>query len=425
MPFIAVDPSNNRPRIPAGVDDDEEVLCPVCDGTLRVRDSPSFARHFYHPPDSSTCEGESSCHLAMKSIAVDKLRTKYPDAEVEIEFTADTVPRRADVFVEFDDPRYPLGRGIAVEVQYRNDQKDLIETTASFLDDGASVIWLFEEDYEGDRPNYDDVQLPQPIPVWPHGVPHGEKPSSGTSTADRIGINEEDLVSHHPDHVDGQLSFGEFSDNSRNSETGLADFGWSLNREIHLNLSMNSLAARKFHSAWMDGRMHERMNQHRDTMEDRRNEIELANRSTYMNNRFWKGDGDTFEFSVKVNPWNDDRFLIRQFAGRSELQILSSFNESMVKSFNHFVKKLVYELDCVHKLNPQLRNQRPVARSSVGSISYTLIRTSTNVVLAKASRSDTSLYLKFYPDHLEGLIDLYTKVSLWYNQPPTDSNERA
>lgn len=171
MPFIAVDPINSRPRIPVGVDDDEEVLCPVCDGTLRVRDSSFFARHFYHPPDSSTCEGESSCHLAMKSIAVDKLRTKYPDAEIKIEFTADTVPRRADVFVEFDDPRCPLGRGIAVEVQYRNDQKDLIETTASFLDDGASVIWLFEEDYEGDRPNYDDVQLPQPIPVWPHAIP--------------------------------------------------------------------------------------------------------------------------------------------------------------------------------------------------------------------------------------------------------------
>ncbi|PHQ46650.1 hypothetical protein DJ68_06170 [Halorubrum sp. C3] len=159
-------------------------------------------------------------------------------------------------------------------------------------------------------------------------------------------------------------------------------------------------------------------------MEDRRKEIELANRSTYMNNRFWKGDGDTFEFSVKVNPWNDDRFLIRQFVGGSKLQILSSFDESLLEAFNHSVKKLVYELDCVHKLNPQLRDQRPVARSSVGSISFTLIRTSTDVVLAKASQSDTSLYLKFYPAHLEGLIDLCTKVNLWYNQPPTDSNER-
>jgi len=422
MPFIAVDPDDNRPRIPVEVDDGEEVQCPVCDGTLRVRDSSTFARHFYHPPDSSDCKGESNYHIAMKSIAVDKLRTKYPDAKIEIEFTADTVPRRADVFVEFDDPRCPLGRGIAVEVQYRNDQKNLIETTASFLDDGASVIWLFEEDYEGDRPNYGDVQLPQPIPVWPHGVPHGEKPSPGTSTAARIGIDEEDLVSFHPDHVDGQLSFGEFSDKSRNSETDLADSGWSLEREIHLNLSTNSVATQKFHSAWMDGRIDKRINQHRDTMEDRRKEIELANRSTYINNRFWKGDGDTFEFSMKVNPWKDDRFLIRQFVGGSELQILTSFDESMVGAFNRFVKKLVYELDCVHEFNPQSRNQRPVVRSSVGSISYTLIRTGTDVVLAKASRSNTSLYLTFNRDHLEALIDLCTKINLWYSQPPTDSN---
>jgi len=40
MPFIAVDPIDNRPRIPIGVDDDEEVQCPVCNDSLRVREGP-------------------------------------------------------------------------------------------------------------------------------------------------------------------------------------------------------------------------------------------------------------------------------------------------------------------------------------------------------------------------------------------------
>lgn len=69
----------------------------------------------------------------MKSIAVEKLKDKYPDSTVHVEFVADEVPRRADVFVEFAHPRFPFGQGIAVEVQYRNEQKDLTETTASYL----------------------------------------------------------------------------------------------------------------------------------------------------------------------------------------------------------------------------------------------------------------------------------------------------
>lgn len=73
MPFIAVDSIDNRPRIPVGVGDDEEVQCPVCQDALRVRDGPSIARHFYHPPDSD-CSGESPLHLRMKSIAVDKVQ---------------------------------------------------------------------------------------------------------------------------------------------------------------------------------------------------------------------------------------------------------------------------------------------------------------------------------------------------------------
>ena len=54
MPFIAVDPIYNRPRIPIGVEDDEAVQCPVCDESLHVRDGPSVARHFYRATEDKS-----------------------------------------------------------------------------------------------------------------------------------------------------------------------------------------------------------------------------------------------------------------------------------------------------------------------------------------------------------------------------------
>jgi len=143
MPFIAIDPVDGRPRIPVEVENNEEVECPICGGVMRVRGGDYRARHFYHPPESNdSCE--TPLHFHMKSIAVAKLEKAYPDSTVDIEIRANEVPRRADVYVELDQPRLPLGRGIAVEVQHLNDQKDITGTTADYLADGSSVMWLFE-----------------------------------------------------------------------------------------------------------------------------------------------------------------------------------------------------------------------------------------------------------------------------------------
>ncbi|AEN07387.1 Competence CoiA family protein (plasmid) [halophilic archaeon DL31] len=300
MPFIAVDPIDNRPRIPIGVDDDEEVQCPVCNDSLRVREGPSTARHFYHPPDHS-CSGESALHLRMKSIAVEKLKDKYPDASVHVEFVTDEVPRRADVFVEFDQPRFPLGQGIAVEVQYRNEQKDLTETTASYFTGDTSVLWLFEENYVGTHPEYEDVELPDPIPVWPYGIPHGEGTSPDLSAGDYLGITEADLIEALPNHVDDQVSLAEFPGTSDTGEESEGPPEWTRETELHLNLSLESPGVRDVYYSWLTGIIQSTGTEFQAEIEERREIVESENRFTYFSERFNRGPGETFEFSISTS----------------------------------------------------------------------------------------------------------------------------
>jgi hypothetical protein len=100
----------------------------------------------------------------MKAIAFSKLQTAYPDVNVSIETSIGT--RRADVLVTFPTPRQPLGHGIAVEVQHRNNSKDLFATDQDYYDEGYSVLWLSSQHYDG----Y-DVAIDQVQPVWPNALP--------------------------------------------------------------------------------------------------------------------------------------------------------------------------------------------------------------------------------------------------------------
>ena len=152
MPFIGL--QNDRPVLPLEVGDSAVVRCPRCDGKMEVRAGETIARHFWHPPDvtppdGSNCSGESAAHIEMKHIAAEKLLSNYPAAETRIEHTVGTGERRADVCVVFAEPRHPLGRGIAVEVQYRHSQKSILNTTEDYLQNGFSVMWLDERDYDG------------------------------------------------------------------------------------------------------------------------------------------------------------------------------------------------------------------------------------------------------------------------------------
>lgn len=122
MPFLAL--HDGTEVIPNQVQKGDLLECPKCGDQLKIRDSHrrkgSFvARHFYHAAEEETdCGGESPPHLRMKSIAYSKLTTEYPDATIGLE--QQLGDRRADILVEFPQPRFPEGCGIGVEVQHKH-----------------------------------------------------------------------------------------------------------------------------------------------------------------------------------------------------------------------------------------------------------------------------------------------------------------
>ena len=83
----------------------------------------------------------------MKSIAYSKLTIEYPDATIGLE--QHLGDRRADILVEFPQPRFPESRGISVEVQHKHEDKDVDAVTAEYLAEEHSVLWLAQEDFSG------------------------------------------------------------------------------------------------------------------------------------------------------------------------------------------------------------------------------------------------------------------------------------
>lgn len=166
MPFIAL--REGTRVLPHEASTGEPISCPRCNRLFTVVDSHrragSFiARHFRHQTDVD-CNGESDDHRRMKLIAFSKLQTEYSHATIELE--ASVEDRRADVLVSFSDPRQPVGHGIAVEVQHRNNSKNLLATDQDYYDAGFSVLWLSEQHYSGYNVDLGSIQ-----PVWPCALP--------------------------------------------------------------------------------------------------------------------------------------------------------------------------------------------------------------------------------------------------------------
>jgi len=412
MPFIAVDPVDNRPRIPVGVGDDEKVQCPVCDDVLRVRDGPSIARHFYHPPDSD-CSGESPLHLWMKSIAADKLQKEYSDATVHVEFVTDEVPRRADVFVEFEQPKRPLGSGIAIEVQYQNEQKDFVGTTASYLDGGCSVIWLFEENYVGTRPDYEDVELPEPLPAWPFGVPHGDPESSGTPIEDYLGVTESNLIEALPNHVDGQVTLTDFPATSEENEEADPLPEWNREKALRLNLSVDCSGVRTVHRAWLEGKIQREIKSNQGALEDRRDVVESEARTTYFSHRFTRDNGDTFELSIGVTTSETGELIIRNYSGTGESKLRSSAGTSIVTSLTEFAMDICYVLEWVASVTTEEWSQQ--IESELCELSYDVSPASSEAVSIELEGEDDTMELTFYQSHRKSLLALCAKVRLWHD----------
>lgn len=177
MPFLAF--NDGTLVVPEEIDDGDgaDLKCPVCDGKMHIRSSyyrdggVFVARHFVHdseaPGSNTSCSmggGESNKHQRMKSIALSKLKSLFPNyEEAGVEVTIRN--RRADVALSFEQssphPRY--GEGIVAEVQFRHEEKNKRRVEEDFIASGYTVYWLETEDF-----SKRDVEFSSPITPTVH-----------------------------------------------------------------------------------------------------------------------------------------------------------------------------------------------------------------------------------------------------------------
>lgn len=162
MPFRAI--LDQEVVAPAEIDDGQAVRCPECSGVMYPRAGENVARHFYHENVDIVggCKyaGESDIHHRCKALALASISDEFGsmasrhgvEEDVDVSFTPDGPDRRtADALLEFKSRNPYFGTGLIVEVQHRNDDKDLRKVTYDYISADYSVAWLgpqhFEEEY--------------------------------------------------------------------------------------------------------------------------------------------------------------------------------------------------------------------------------------------------------------------------------------
>lgn len=162
---------------PYDVDRSETVQCVRCEGDLGVQrehyKGESFIpRVFFHRREGVDCGGggESLQHAKMKAYAAERARVIFPSGKVHIERGIADGDIIADVVVEFDPPSQRYGRGLAIEVQHKNESKDTKRTHAIYLNAEYSVYWAYESDFDLETGafSFDTKRLHT---VWPNAVP--------------------------------------------------------------------------------------------------------------------------------------------------------------------------------------------------------------------------------------------------------------
>lgn len=206
MPWIAeYEGETVAPReVPSG----EDVTCPTCGNTMRVwrESSDGKARHFKHLGKIGKAEGEggggtacesvaeSNKHKKWKSLAADRLEQLFEgnvaECRMERELGAPVSEkdrRNGDAVMEFESRDDQLGDGVVIEVQHRNESKDILETTSDYAEQGFAVVWTGADDYLVDRCRLTeaDVRKRARDAVWPQEVPEQEE-WWGVSAFDRI-----------------------------------------------------------------------------------------------------------------------------------------------------------------------------------------------------------------------------------------------
>lgn len=130
------------------------------------------ARHFYPveaaaedscPTTRDGWGGESEMHARSGSLAITALEEQFgeqaasitPEVPIDVSSTATTpYSRRADACLRFDGRNPYFGEGLIIEVQYRNQSKDIEGTTHDYLACGYSVAWVDTSAFEVIRLEY-------------------------------------------------------------------------------------------------------------------------------------------------------------------------------------------------------------------------------------------------------------------------------
>lgn len=211
MPYKAI--YNGETKPPQSVPEKTEVECPECGGGMHVvksheRDTGAFvSRHFRHPPEDghngggggggASC-GESDEHIKLKSIAASKLEHIFEDNcwKCELEYTfentaTDADHRQADAVLLFDDLDEQLGQGVAIEVQYKNKDKDTHAVERDYIENNISTVWVTPDDFADHnlRLNEADIRARAKAAVWPKHVPKSTE--SAADYLDELAKNNE------------------------------------------------------------------------------------------------------------------------------------------------------------------------------------------------------------------------------------------
>jgi len=255
MPYLAL--ADEQQVLPPQITSADALFCPQCDDQMSLipahySGGTFVSAHFRHEVRSD-CPGESPEHGRMKSVAFSKLEEAYPEAEILFEAVlkdGNEIHRQADVLVEFPEPRHPFGKGIAVEVQYRNYSKDLRATEQDYYQLGYSVLWLYEQHYS-DSGN--DVDIRHVRTVWPNAVPHDDR--SRSTLSDFLDSDDQESIEVDVRFPDAFIRSIE-SELRDAFETGESKSGSSSNGSDGLSfddLSKVRTTFDPYHKAWLSG----------------------------------------------------------------------------------------------------------------------------------------------------------------------------
>jgi len=114
--------------------------------------------------------GESLKHERRKLAAMHEAANRYPDGIVKSEYTIGE--KRADAVLIFDEPHEKYGKGLAIEYQYKNENKDLQATQEHYAEHEFTTLWITDREFtmQGNIPDI-DLFGGAVYSVWPNSVP--------------------------------------------------------------------------------------------------------------------------------------------------------------------------------------------------------------------------------------------------------------